>query len=77
MVVSYAVVGDSFRADKPQNWSPTSYVQLGVSGSYDVHPDGKRLALVAAKDQADLIQDQVVVISNFFEYLWSIAPGRK
>jgi eukaryotic-like serine/threonine-protein kinase len=77
MVVPYTVVGESFRADKPQSWSPTNYVQLGLLGSYDVHPDGKRLALVAAKDQGDVIQDQVVVISNFFEYLWGIAPGRK
>jgi len=77
MVVPYTVVGDSFRADKPQMWSPTSYVQLGVLGSYDVHPDGKRLAIVAAKDQGNVTQDQIVVISNFFDYLWSIAPGRK
>lgn len=77
MVVPYTVVGDSFRADKPQAWSPTNFVQSGVLGSYDVHPDGKRLALVAAKDQGDVMQDQIVVISNFFDYLWSIAPGRK
>ncbi|MBK9241496.1 MAG: protein kinase [Acidobacteria bacterium] len=77
MVVPYTVVGDSFRADKPQIWSPTNYVQLGIQGSYDVHPDGKRLALVAANDQAGAIQDQIVVISDFFDYLWSIAPGRK
>jgi serine/threonine-protein kinase len=77
MVVSYTVVGDSFRADKPQIWSPTNFVQLGILGSYDVHPDGKRLALVAAKEQGDVIQDQIVVISNFFDYLWTIAPGRK
>ena len=78
MVVPYTVVGNSFRADKPRVWSPTGYVPLNVMGPYDVHPDGKRLALVAARTDTVVVQDQIVVVSNFFDYLWSIAPrGRR
>ena len=39
MFAPYDVVGDSFRAEKPQLWSPTS-----MSGSYDLNPDGKPIA---------------------------------
>jgi len=77
MFATYKVVGDSFQPDKPQVWSPTGIVSMGTSPPYDLHPDGKRLALVAAKEQADVVHDQVVVISNFFDYLWKIAPGKK
>jgi hypothetical protein len=70
--------GDSFRADPPPIWSPTS-VRGGSSPaiSYDLHPDGKRLAAVAAQDQASGVQDKVVFVFNFADYLRKIAPGTK
>ena len=77
MFAPYTVVGDSFRPDKPQVWSPTGYVGMGTASPYDIHPDGKRLAIIAAKEQASVVQDQIVLISNFFDYLWKIAPGLK
>ena len=77
MVAPYAVSGDSFRRDKPQLWTQTGYVSLGQASPYDMHPDGKRLALIAAKEQTTVVLDQIVVVSNFFDYLWRIAPGRK
>ena len=39
--------------------------------------DGKRLAIIAAADQAGVVQDKVVFVSNFFEHLRKIAPGKK
>jgi serine/threonine-protein kinase len=50
MVAPYTVEGDSFKADKPQLWSPTGYQSVGGAGfgPYAIHPDGKRLALAAA-----------------------------
>lgn len=69
-------MGDSFRADTPQVWSPTSLTLLGPNSPYDLHPDGKRLAIAAAQDQGSVVQDKVVFIFNFFEYLRKIAPGR-
>jgi serine/threonine-protein kinase len=77
MVAPYAIVGDSFRADKPQIWSPTSIVPLGSNYPYDLHPDGKRLAVAAAQDEGRAAQDKVVLVSNFFDYLRKIAPGAK
>jgi Tol biopolymer transport system component len=77
MVAAYTVVGDSFKADTPQPWSPTGYQSLGspvVSGPYALHPDGKRVALAAARDSVAEVHDQVVFISNFFDYLRKIAP---
>jgi serine/threonine protein kinase len=77
MFAPYAVVGDSFRADKPQVWSPTGYRGVGNNYPYAIHPDGKRLAIIAAQDQAGVVQDKVVFVFNFFEYLWKIAPRKK
>jgi hypothetical protein len=77
MVARYVVVGDSFRADTPQVWSPMSVRSFGSNYPYDLHPDGKRLVIAAAPDQSSVVQDKVVFVSNFFDYLWKIAPGNK
>ncbi len=80
MVAPYTVEGDSFKAGKPQLWSPTGYQTVGGAGfgPYAVHPDGKRLALAAAEQTAPgAVQDKVVLVSNFFDYLNKIAPPKK
>ena len=75
MVAPYDVVGDSFRADKPRLWSPTSIRSVGLPSPYDIHPDGKRLAVVGSRDEGTAAQDTVVFVFNFFDYLRKIAPG--
>jgi serine/threonine-protein kinase len=77
MVAPYAVAGDSFRADTPQIWSPTSYVSLLNNYPYDLHPDGKRLAVLAAQDQSSAGQDKVVFVFNFFDYLRRLTATTK
>jgi serine/threonine protein kinase/Tol biopolymer transport system component len=77
MFAPYAIAGNSFRADKPQLWSPTSLVAAGSNYPYDLHPDGKRLAVMAAQDQIDVGQDELVFVFNFFEYLRKIAPAKR
>jgi serine/threonine-protein kinase len=78
MFAPYSVVGDSFRADAPRPWSPTGLRGIGVSYPYDLHPDGKRLALIAAPEQSDaLAQDKVVFFFGFGEHLKKIAPGTR
>ncbi len=77
MVASYAVVGDSFRADKPKLWSPLSQRDLGGNYAYDLHPDGKRIATLTATDQGNVVVDKIVFVANFFDYLRKIAPGTK
>ena len=42
MVAPYTVVGDSFRADNPRPWSPTSVRSFGLPIPFDIHPDGTR-----------------------------------
>jgi hypothetical protein len=78
MVAPYAVVGDSFRADKRQIWSPTS-IRAGTSttSAYDLHSNGKRIAASASLEQAGVVQDKVVFVFNFADYLRKIAPGTK
>ncbi len=76
MAASYTVVGDSFRADKPHAWSPTGIRALTGAYPYDLHPDGKRLAAGPA-DQHTAVQDKIVFVFNFFDYLRKIAPVKK
>ena len=76
MFAPFAVVGDSFRADRPRLWSKATIQNFGNSSSYDSHPDGKRVAAAVIQDQ-NLVQDKVVFMSNFFDYLRKIAPVKK
>ena len=79
MVAPYTVVGDSFRSDHPRVWSPVGYRPLAspLMAPYDIHPDGKRLALSAAEGQSAAPQDHVVFVFNFFDYLRAILPEGK
>ena len=77
MVAPYDVVGDSFRPNKPRLWSPTSVRVAGLPSPYDIHPDGKRLAVIGSRDEGKAAQDTVVFFFNFFDYLRQIAPGTK
>ena len=78
MFAPYTVVGDAFRADTPQIWSPTSIVASAPGQlSFALHPDGKRVATAVAQAQANGVQDHVVFVSNFGDGLRTIAPGTK
>ena len=72
----YTVAGDSFRADKPQAWTATGAVVTPGNYAYDIHPDGKRLAFIAAADPST-VQDKVVFVSNFIDYLKKTVPAGK
>ena len=48
-----------------------------MSTAYDLHSYGKRVAAVAALDQSSVVEDKVVFVFNFADYLRKIAPGRK
>ncbi len=75
-VASYAVSGDSFRAEKPRAWSP-GRVPGGAFLGFDLHPDGKRFAVVKAAEETETRVDKVVFITNFFDELRRIAPPAK
>jgi serine/threonine-protein kinase len=78
MVATYAVKGDSFTADKGRLWSPGRFQARPRLRSYDLHPDGNRLAVAPVLDaQAQTKQDKVVFVFNFFEELRRIAPPKR
>ena len=78
MVAPYTVEGDRFRAEKPRVWSP-GLVPGSFGWTYDLHPDGERVAVLKASgDEAVARRDKVVLIQNFFDELRRIAPaGRR
>jgi len=79
MMVTYTASGDSFRADKPQLWSPGQFTNI-APGSYnfDLHPDGKRFAVLKApgSKQTEKV-DKVSFVFNFFDELRrKVPPGK-
>ena len=79
MVAPYTVDGDSFRADKPRPWSEAPLpARPPGPRAFDLHPDGQRFAVIGAPPgQAEVRQDKVVFILNFFDYLRRIAPAQQ
>ena len=79
MVAPYTVEGDSFRAEKSRLCSEGRYTARLVTGtsfrSFDLHPDGERLALAQVTEtQTAAKQDKLVFIFNFFDELRRLAP---
>ncbi len=72
-VASYAVDGDSFRAEKPRAWSPVRIPRRAGNPRFDLHPDGKRFAVLNAAEETEV--RRVVFITNFFDELRRIAPS--
>jgi len=76
MVAAYIAEGDSFSAEKPRVWSPglvPGRVGFGFGQTFDLHPDGERVAVLKASgDEAR--RDKVVLIQNFFDELRRLAP---
>jgi serine/threonine-protein kinase len=77
MVVSYSVEGDSFKADKPHVWSEQPILPRPRERSFDLHPDGERLAVAVPSGQPEEKLDKVTFIFNFFDELRRIAPPSK
>jgi serine/threonine-protein kinase len=78
MFVPYTVEGDSFKADKPRIWSEQVIWARAYQSSYDLHPDGERLAASLPTGQAEEKLDKVTFIFNFSDELRRIAPvGKK
>jgi len=78
MMVTYTASGDSFRADKPQLWSPGQFTDRGANLNFDLHPDGKRFAVLKAPgtEQAAAV-NKVSFIFNFFDEIRrKLPPGK-
>ena len=48
-----------------------------ANAAYDLQPDGKRIAAAQVPDHSRVVQDHVVFVFNFAEYLATIAPVAK
>ena len=77
MVATYTAPGDSFRADKPQLWSPGQFTDRGLNYNFDLHPDGNRFAVLKAPGTEETAAvNKVSFIFNFFDELRSkLSPG--
>ena len=79
MVAVYTVSGDSFVAGKPQLWSPGQFldlVNLGPFYNFDLHPDGKRFAVVKTPGPGEgTLVNKVTFIFNFFDELRRKVPA--
>jgi serine/threonine-protein kinase len=75
MVAPYTVEGASFKADKPRPWSARAIQRRPRLRSFDLHPDGERLAAsVVGEAEIEAPRDKVVFVFNFFDELRRIAP---
>ncbi len=77
MVASYSEQGGSFLADKPRLLCEMRLpTQQGLRG-FDLHPDGRRFAVVQELAQlGDATRDKVVLFQNFFAELRRLAPTK-
>lgn len=66
MVVPYTVTDGAFVAGRPRVWSDRRLHNLGVP-SFDLAPDGKRVAAVLSADAPQPAQQQVTLVLNFLD----------
>jgi hypothetical protein len=81
MVVDYAIQGDSFVAGTPRPWKDKLLLNLGSPPvyTYDVAPDGKRIAAVLYSDGTadEKPITHVTFLLNFFDELRRRLGGGK
>jgi Tol biopolymer transport system component len=73
MVAAYTASGDSFRAEKPRLWAEGYVGPQTGQRSFDLHPDGERVAVAPELGSFDRPQDRLIFVSNFFDELRRIA----
>ena len=69
MVAPYTASGDSFRAGKARLWAEGYIGPQTGQRSFDLHPDGERVAVAPELGSFDRPQDRLVLILNFFDEL--------
>jgi serine/threonine-protein kinase len=77
MSVAYTVNGDSFVSGKPRLWTQTRMKLNGNLSTYDLAPDGKRLAAMLPNDGAGEQKPltNLTFLLNFFDELRRRAPA--
>jgi serine/threonine-protein kinase len=77
MVAAYTASDDSFRAEKPRLWAEGYIGPQTGQRSFDLHPDGERVAVAPELGSFDRPQDRLVFIFNFFDELRRMAVAGK
>jgi serine/threonine-protein kinase len=82
MVATYSAKADSFVPDKPRLWSDKQLANIGTISTYDLAPDGKRIAGVMPVETletpgAQQTQNHVVFLMNFADELQRKVPAGK
>jgi serine/threonine protein kinase len=78
MAASYQVTASSFTFDTPQAWSETRLANVNINGTYDIAPDGKRIAaLIPAEVAADRGRSHIVYLDHFFDELRRLAHTKQ
>ncbi|AMY09567.1 Serine/threonine-protein kinase PrkC [Luteitalea pratensis] len=67
MVVPYTATNDTFVAGRPRVWSDRRLHNLGLIGTFDLAPDGKRFAAVLSAEAPQPARQQVTLMLNFFD----------
>jgi serine/threonine-protein kinase len=75
MVAAYTVEGSAFRPGKPRLWSDTPFEIRGSNRTFDLHPDGRRVAVLKAP-AAEAKRDHLTLVLGFADELRRIAPPR-
>lgn len=73
MVVEYSQRGGAFEASKPRVWAEARLVDFGKIRNFDVHPDGKRIVVVAAPEPQTATGNKPVLYFNFFDEIRRVA----
>jgi Tol biopolymer transport system component len=70
MTAAYVATGDTFRSEKPRPWMEGG--PAGATPTFDLHPDGQRLAAPPMRTAAGG-PDTLAIVFNFFEELQRLA----
>lgn len=76
LVAAYTVDGNAFRAGRPRLWSDTPFELRGVNQTFDLHPDGRRVAVLKSL-QAEAKRDHLTLVFGFADELRQIAPAQR
>ena len=69
MKLSYAIRGSSFVPSAPVAWTERRFADTGVVPALDLHPDGKRFAVLMPAESPGQEQspNHATVLLNFFD----------
>jgi serine/threonine-protein kinase len=79
MAVTYTTAGGAFRPGPPRVWSEGRFEMLGpvINRHFDLHPDGKRVAMAKVPEAGASNADKIVFAFNFFDELRRVVPLSK